>query len=270
MAEASATYELRPMGIGDILDTAFRMYRRNFASFLSIALITYLPYALVVLLLQFALVDEPQLVETTEGTFAVADPDAALVGVISSALLFLFVYPITAGALTSAIGSHFLGQRVSAGAAYAKAAQRLGALLGTQVLVGITVVVGFVLLIVPGIIFSLWYMIVPAVVVLDQLSGPGAMKRARALMTGNLGKGFALNLMVFIMLAMILVIALIGTSALGLPVSVQEFVTNLLSALFLPMQLGTIVLLYYDLRIRKEALDLQVLAGNLAGAPSPA
>ena len=36
-----AMHELRPMGIGDILDATFRLYRQRFVTFLLIALIVY-------------------------------------------------------------------------------------------------------------------------------------------------------------------------------------------------------------------------------------
>ena len=41
-----AVPDLRPMGIGDILDVTFRLYRRRFLTFLLIALVVYIPYAL--------------------------------------------------------------------------------------------------------------------------------------------------------------------------------------------------------------------------------
>ncbi len=43
-----AVPELRPMGIGDILDVTFRLYRQQFLTFLLIALTVYVPYALLV------------------------------------------------------------------------------------------------------------------------------------------------------------------------------------------------------------------------------
>ena len=42
-----AAPELRPMGIGDILDVSLRLYRDRFATFLLICLALYVPYALL-------------------------------------------------------------------------------------------------------------------------------------------------------------------------------------------------------------------------------
>ena len=53
------TPELRPMGIGDILDTTFRLYRQRFLTFLLIALVVYVPFGLFMGLLQ-AMLPTPQ------------------------------------------------------------------------------------------------------------------------------------------------------------------------------------------------------------------
>src|ERR1043165_8625181 len=43
----AARADLRPMNIGDILDAAFRLYRQRFATFVTIVLVAYTPYALL-------------------------------------------------------------------------------------------------------------------------------------------------------------------------------------------------------------------------------
>ena len=46
-------------------------------------------------------------------------------------------------------------------------------------------------------------------------------------------------------------------------VLLRVFVQNLAQALLLPIQVAPITLLYYDLRIRKEAFDLQMLSSAI-------
>ncbi|HEX7672073.1 MAG TPA: hypothetical protein VF395_20905, partial [Polyangiaceae bacterium] len=45
---------------------------------------------------------------------------------------------------------------------------------------------------------------------------------------------------------------------------VADFLESLVETLTLPMSLGTTVLFYYDLRIRKEAFNLALLEANMA------
>jgi hypothetical protein len=47
------------------------------------------------------------------------------------------------------------------------------------------------------------------------------------------------------------------------------FVASILPALWLPIQTAPSILLYYDLRIRKEAFDLQQLSAMM-NQPAPA
>jgi hypothetical protein len=274
------------MGIGDILDTSIRLYRRNFVTFLTISLITYVPYALLVFLLQMMFGGGEAMGVMFGGSEAMgggpfgaqaapdADSSAAMFVNALGSLLFLFVvYPLTTGALTQAISDDFLGKQVRAGAAYRRAFGRLGALAWTQILVGAVVAIGFLLLIVPGIIFSLWFMIVPVIVLLERMSGSKAMGRGRELMKGNLGKGFLLNLVMTLLVAVVTFALMFGVgylvATLSLPVAIVNLFNTLLSAVFIPVQLGAIVLLYYDLRVRKEAFDLQVLSESLPDEPNP-
>ena len=48
--------------------------------------------------------------------------------------------------------------------------------------------------------------------------------------------------------------------------AVAQIVTSLAQIAYFPIQLGTLTLLYYDLRVRKEGLDLSLAAEQLAPA----
>ena len=70
----------------------------------------------------------------------------------------------------------------------------MGRLIGASILAGLVICLGFVLLIVPGVIWALWFMLVSSVAVLEGIGGSRALGRSRELMRGNLGKGFLLGL----------------------------------------------------------------------------
>jgi hypothetical protein len=264
-------FELRPMGIGDILDAAIRLYRARFVAFLTISLIVYIPYVLVLLLAGQALVGPPEYVETPFGQQAVYPPGVLLFQALSRMLFFIVVWPLVQGALTYNISAEYLGERISAAESYRRAARRMLPLIGTQFAAGLVVMLGFLLLIVPGVIFSLWYMIVPPVVLLETLSGGRAMSRSHELMKGNLGKGFTLAFLVALLNLLVTAGfgAVLGVMGLAENQVVIETVTNLVEAFLLPFLVAPTILLYYDLRIRKEGLDLQVLAASLPQVKAP-
>jgi hypothetical protein len=183
--------------------------------------------------------------------------------VVGLFLLLAIFLPLCVAALTENISSAYLGQNLSAADSYKRAMPRLGALIITQILAFIIIFVGYCLLIVPGIIFSLWFYALSPVIILEGLSGTAALGRSRELMKGNLGKAFGLAFLVAILSG---IIAWVFGFVIGIIPGVREmpmlllFLQNLANTLLLPIQTAPIVLLYYDLRIRKEAFDLQMLA----------
>lgn len=295
--------DLRPMGVGQIVGAAIDLYRDRFATFLTISAVVYVPYALVVAKLlaiarSFALPPVPGGFDTSFWTrldlplprwspaasvlssvagvasmphlpglgdgqspiLAIATAIAELVG----AVLFLgLVYPLCSGALMLNISASYLGENLSAGQSYGRVFQRLGRLLSAQFLVTLCVAFGILCCIVPGILASLWLMLVPAVVLLEDDTAWGALRRSRTLMAGNLGKGLLLGLVAGLLG---IVWSAMGSWVLGFvpwpSTFLADFFEALLEAFTLPLTAGTMVLLYYDLRIRKEGFGLEHLAAN--------
>jgi hypothetical protein len=299
-----AMHELRPMGIGDILDVAFRLYRRRFLTFLLISLIVYVPYALLVTVLPVpvpaapASPDSPASASPAEAMMAsqramaqgggsragMIQPSqpgqadvaalrtnlfAAMVAWTIGSLVFgLLLLPLCGAAMTHNISASYLGEDLSAWASYARALPRLPRLLGTQMLAGLIIGLGLMLLVVPGIYFYLWFFVVVPVVVIEGLGGTKALGRSRELMRDNIVKGFLLGLVLFILSWIIQKLFEYVGDMIPWPHPMAKNVLGvLLNALMLPIWTAATVLLYYDLRIRKEAFDLQQLAETL-GQPA--
>jgi hypothetical protein len=51
---------------------------------------------------------------------------------------------------------------------------------------------------------------------------------------------------------------------------VGQVLAQVAQTLTIPFSAGALVLLYYDRRVRSEALDVQMMAESLAAAPPPA
>lgn len=270
-----AIVELRPMGIGDILDATFRLYRARMASFATIALIAYIPLALYMLAVGLAFGTPEAYPDAFD--FNSPDPFANAPAISTDMMLysvgrlvFLWVViPLAQAALIFNISGAILGERITAGESYRRAAGRLWPLLGTQILVGLVVMLGLIMCVVPGVIFSLWFMVTAPIVVLERLWATKAMGRSRELMSGNLGKGFVLLLVVFLLT---LVIGMGTGMALG-AIRVHPFFGEagalIVEALLLPVQTAPLILFYYELRVRKEAFDLQRLSESVTTAPPP-
>jgi hypothetical protein len=112
---------------------------------------------------------------------------------------------------------------------------------------------------------------VPAIVVENHRALDG-MSRSKALVAGNLGKVFAVGL-IAVLIAYIIAIPLGYLGGLvGRMFFVENavlrsflihFVATLSQILVTPIGAAAAILLYYDLRIRKEGFDLQMLAQSM-------
>lgn len=266
--------ELRPMGIGDILDVTFRLYRDHFTTFLLIGLVVYVPYSLVMGPVQAlsgpSMAEMQAAVHRQGGQVAERGPGmpagtvrplVVLPAAIGASLFVLVALPLCSAAYIQSISAAYLGRSLGAWESYQRAAPRLLPLLVTQFFVGLLVGIGYLLCLVPGIILSFWFLLVSPIVVLEEEWGPTALRRSRELMRGNIGKAFTLALVVTLL-------TVVFTWIMGLAVRMVPWpfpmavpvIHSFLQVFIVPLQTAPFLLLYYDLRIRKEAFDLEQLA----------
>ena len=260
---------LRPMDIGDILDVTFRLYRRHFVTYLLIALTAYVPFALITATMQTATGQGSWSTDVPPDQVLANNMGALAASYIGMLVFFLIVWPLCQAAMVHNISAHYLGESLGAWESYKRGAHRVPRLLGAQFLAGIVVAIGFLLLVVPGVIFSLWFILIAPVVMLEEKGVSETLSRSRELMRGNLGKGFLLMLTIGMLGGLINFTFIMVLKMVPWPHAfVGLFFETLVQAVVVPIQLAPVILLYYDLRIRKEAFDLEKLAGDLGG-PAP-
>jgi hypothetical protein len=248
-------HEFRPMSVPSILDETFRLYREHFLTFLTIALVIYVPYSIL-------------------AAFVLPSPNAApfdpanFDGVLPPGLLVIWVCSIIVNsvctaAMTQNISAAYLGTRMSATASYRGVTRCLGWAILTHFLATAMTVAGMFCCVVPGVLFLAWFSVSIPVVVLEGHNSIAAMTRSRDLVKGNEVRALLLVGSIFI-----LGVVYIGMLAFLLPLIPMPgwlliCVQNILSTVVVPVLCGPLALLYYDLRIRKEAFDLQMLASAL-------
>lgn len=295
-------FAFEPMTIGRILDYVFKIYKENFVRFVAIVAVVVVPIQLLTSLSQGLLFtdlfeeDQPYTAEyEPEDAAAVETPDVGeygqeeyiyeessgpnpllmiLGGIGSTVAVFLALIgsKLTQGALTHSVSQYYLGTEVSVGEAYRYVGKRLLRLIGAAILVGLIVFGGFLLFVVPGVIFALWYAIVVPIIIAEDCTIGQALSRSKSLVKGNLGKVFGLGLLIwligmivqvpFAFLGQLVSSLLMGANqALGFMVS--QFVNIIGNVIVAPIGAAAYILLYYDLRIRKEGFDLEMLADSV-------
>ncbi|MBK7715897.1 MAG: hypothetical protein IPI38_10795 [Gemmatimonadetes bacterium] len=251
---------LRPLSLGEILDVAFGLYRSLFLPLLVVTLVTS---ALPVVLSVY--------IESAGG--ALLNLPMYFLNLLLNAVLGA----IASAAATFVVSDSYMGRAISARDAFARATPFIGRLIVLGVLMSLVIGIGLVCVIIPGVIlFTGLALSTPALVIEGLPSANAAMGRSWALTRGFRGK-------LFWVLVTVLVLILLPTIALGgfaaasgdatlleptvSPATLGWLVAaSLIQLLIYPLFYCVLTVAYYDLRVRKEAFDLEVLASGLSPA----
>ncbi|MFN2543247.1 MAG: glycerophosphoryl diester phosphodiesterase membrane domain-containing protein [Actinomycetota bacterium] len=257
------------MGVGKILDTAVSLYRLHWRTLLGITAFVLVPYTFLQQL-SIRLVSSPFVVNgrvyiprSKEGVAA------AVVGAFSFAS-FLIVQPFLTGATVRAVGEFYRGRDPGVRGAYSYALRRVGSILLVIVLSFLAFVGGFILLVIPAFIFHVRFLFSTAVVVEEDARGRAAMRRSWRLAKGSfwkiLGTVVLASLLAGIAGAIISLPASFAAMHVGTNGWILRFLGGAISGIITGPFITTVtVLLYYDMRIRKEGFDIQVMAQELQG-----
>ncbi|HKG90374.1 MAG TPA: hypothetical protein VKA84_00705 [Gemmatimonadaceae bacterium] len=297
VAAADALARLRPRSAPEVVDAAVQLVRQAFRPLAVLGAVNVIP----------GLVLGPVMQQFLPSTGTMPTPGAAA-GLFGALALWMCLYSIGTAAMVRAASDAVLGRDPDAGAALRFALSRAGALIVAHlaayfraffVFVAALLVVGIViglLLVASGaraaagsgpigaltIVGALGafvasvgvltrYAVMTPAIVLERLGARAGLARSAELTAGSRWRVF------------LLLVALYGTSVgaslamaqlLQLIVRNQHLATALNSVLWIPATAFVaciFTLLYYDLRIRREGYDIELLASQLerpAAAPA--
>jgi hypothetical protein len=267
-------YQIRALGIGEVLDTGLQLLKNHFGILLAIMGVTILPVALISGILLMDFMQKLQVMITTK-QFEISP---VMIGVIIAINLvyLLIIQPLANAASIYAISSAYMSQKITLGEALRHGASRLPALIGTSILVWLAIAGGFLLcallaaasgspgliflgmllLIVPGIFpFVFWYALYQHVVVLEGSSGGTALSRSKTLMKGNWGALFVVGLILGI-----ISMAIGQIAQLMQQLYVNMAVSTVLNIALSAFGTACFVAFYFSCRCQHENFDLQILA----------
>lgn len=275
-------YQPRQLAVGDLLDEAFRIYRSNFITFISITAIALVPLSLLYLL-----------------SFATLE-DATIVDFLQAIIITNLLSP----ALCATVMLLYRGQQTDFATAYSIGAQRMLSVLSTNLLMGLLIglpigllvffaifagfapgagtsliAIGGFLVLIPLLIYlSVRLLLVVPVIVIESASGWQAITRSWALTRGFFWRIVGISLLTGILIFLLaeLPVLLVGMffGAEGITGNLRLFqgaavvVAQVGQIITLPIQWAIYTLFYYDLRVRNEGYDLELLAQQLTPAPS--
>lgn len=235
------------LDIGRTLSRVFSTYGQNLGLLVGTALLVFIPVAIIAALLPILF-----------GQGIVVQALSAAVQIVGG-----FVYT---GVVVKSVQDLESGQHgLSIGHLFSAVAPVLGTLVVVGVIAGIAVGIGFILLVIPGLILAtIWAVIAPAVVVEGQGVG-GAFSRSLELTRNNFWQVFVVLLVVYailfaasFVLGALVVAAFIGaavagsTGALTAATIVSAVVLLLASALTAPLVALAQAIMFFDLRALTE------------------
>lgn len=287
--------KLRPLRTGELLDEAIELYKANFALFIGIAAILYIPN----------MVMDP-MVTVTRSYLGYADW-RGYIGMFASVIWFLLIAgPIITGALTYAVSERYLEHSTTIKECFSHILtfrNMLNLLLTNAVLVTVTFlaalipvfILGFALtmiemgkvaggialialavfsMVIPCMVFGKLALAIPAVI-LEKYGVFASLQRSCKLTRNRVAHVSGILLLITVIVTTVQSI-MTSPSSFAITQSVMRGITpnpviiminallvSITSAALLPVTSVITLLLYYDSRIRDEAFDLEVLASEM-------
>jgi hypothetical protein len=260
--------ELRPRGIGEILDVAVALYRARFGRLVALAATVVVPVQILTTLVLLSA--QPDTVSSSlTGTATVQSDTRSALTVLAATIVVLFVtYVANAfviGVCARPAGDAYIGQdgtwkRGSVGGRGALA------VLATALLVALSEMLGSAFCGIGLFVVSAFFATAMPAVVLERVRPSAALSRSFGLTKGHfwrvLGLILTLQLLVTAVnygLTLGVRVWLLASASGTAQVIAQGIAGAITAALTTPLLATAAVALYFDLRIRREAFDVQLL-----------
>ena len=252
MAQVGISGGAERFEIGRVISTSIAVFIRNLVPFCIISLVIGIPYILVTLWSAGGAKD----LEAAAQTGQVPSGFWGMIAI--GVLIFMLTNALTQSAIVYGTFQDLRGQKASFGDCLARGLAMLPRVIGAAILASIGIMIGGLLLVIPGIMLTvMWWVYVPAVVV----EGAGvteSLGRSRTLTSGHGWGIFGLLLIVGVAEGAISYLLGLITPAFGATVAgiVDIVVTLVFSALASVMS----AVGYYYLRAEKEGVIVEDIA----------
>jgi len=271
---------LRPLGVGEILDVAIKIYRSRFSVLVKSVAVVLGPVFALSAVVRLSMPAGEDLFEVGRpGTTPEFEADrlfAVIAGTVVIGLLAFLASQLATAACFKAVSGAYLDEQPDWRESLRFARSRLGALLWLSFLLAILLLPAFLACIVPGIYLYVAWAVAAPVLLVEDVRGWDALKRSRELVKGRFWPTAGVLVLVAILTAIVQAIFL-GVLTGLVSVTGNEVARELAnavgqtvsSALTTPLSAAVLTVLYFDLRVRKEGFDLELLARRLGVEPGP-
>ncbi|MGP0088592.1 MAG: hypothetical protein ACLPKB_01310 [Xanthobacteraceae bacterium] len=231
------------LAVGRVLSRAWIVFTNNFVIFFITALVISLPGLLI---------------ESANAPGAAANPSSVLWKIGVGFPLALILNTIGEAVIVFGAFQDLRGQPVRLGEALQKGLARFFPILGLAVVSSLGIAIGILLVVVPGVILAIMWSVALPVCVLEQLGPISSLGRSSALTKGYRWK-------IFGMVLLLVIANFLGSFVVGLVLAPVSFMTVAIgglvwTALWTAYYNSVLVMIYHDLRVSKEGVDVEQIA----------
>lgn len=255
------------------------MWRTDFRRLFPYVALFSLPAQIAVALLRLSISSDGSLTTTDSNGVVQLDGSAlraTIGGIAVITLITLLSTLVITAALTAYLTDRILDRPADLKACLRVGWSRLLPLIGVGLLVALGAMAGFLACVVPGIILLIRWNFASQIVVVERARPISAMKRSFWLTAGRFWPVLAIVVVSALLTGIIssifsgilnaIVISVTGADSAATAIS--GLVTGTIaSGLTLPFSAAVSVITYLDLRVRREGLDLQLLAQGISPHP---
>jgi hypothetical protein len=191
----------------------------------------------------------------------------------------LFAYLFSQGGTIYAVSELYLGRTTTIGASLRRVWGQLANLFGVSLLNGLALMGAAIFLIIPGIYVACRLITCVPAALLEDLGPRESLERSFHLTKNNAGRAFLIYLLYFVLLyvtaflfmmpfGVVVALSAKDPGMLRLSMALLQVGNFLAGILVGPFLLIATSIFYYDLRVRKEAFDLQLMMNPSGNVPS--
>ncbi|MGZ6978029.1 MAG: hypothetical protein ACXVJW_07975, partial [Acidimicrobiia bacterium] len=269
---------LRPLGVGEIIDAAFKIYRARFGAMVRAVAVVVIPVQLINVIVVLSL---PTTTTTTTSRSGFTTTSSASGGTAIAALLVLQIVTILSSLLATAaclkiVSDAYLGTVTTWRESLKFGMTKFPSLLWIGTLSILGVGLGLVFCIVPGVwLYVAWCIAVPAMLV-EGARGTNALTRSFNLVRNRWWPTFGALLIAALItgvvgfaLGILTVPLLLSGASYTTTQTVGAIARGAASVVTTPFSAAVTALIYFELRVRKEGFDLALMAQRIGVEPPP-
>ena len=277
---------LRPLSVGEILDVAIKITWRNARTLIPLVAIVIAPAEILTVLILSSSSPTPTLTPQLGNPTLQPTPRpvrlpphelwTAFAGFGVVTVLFLIASVLATAACYKAVTDAYLGELPDRGRSLTFALHRLGSVLWVTALGTLATALGFVACLIPGIWLYVSFAVAVPVVLTEGTRGRRALGRSFRLVKGRWWPTAGLIFLGFLLVSIVsgaigvLLTGLLLTGAGGnaaATLTINAVGRTVGAIVTTPFTAAFVTVLYFDLRVRKEGFDLQLMAEAVGVAP---